>query len=275
MSKQLLRINPPHIRIELQHIRIELQHQGGSLMFSIHHLSKSYPPKNDVLHDINVTLNKGEFVAIVGASGSGKSTLLRCLSLQESWTSGHFTYQNKTYAKASYWNRIRLAKQFTLLDDKPYFNLSKSALKHVLKGSFYNKSIIHNLTGTASRNDHILGMDYLEHVGLLDKGHVKLGQLSGGEKQRVAIAKALIQGAQILFADEPVTGLDPQSVDMILNDMRMLAKESQISVVCVLNQLDLVTRYATRIIGLVDGSIQVDIPARNLTGQEKKLLFGS
>jgi phosphonate transport system ATP-binding protein len=256
-------------------IQIESQHQGGLHMFSIHHLRKSYTSKTEVLHDINITLNKGEFVAIVGASGSGKSTLLRCLSLQESWTSGHFTYLNNTYTKVSFWNRIRFAKSFTLLDDKPFFNLNKSALKHVLKGRFFDKSIIRNLTGTASRNDHILGMDYLEHVGLLDKGHVKLNQLSGGEKQRVAIAKALIQGAQFIFADEPVTGLDPQSVHMILNDMRMLAKENQISVVCVLNQLDLVTRYATRIIGICDGTIQLDIPARNLTAQEKILLFGN
>lgn len=244
-------------------------------MYNIHQLQKTYPPNKDVLHQLNLQIGKGEFIAIIGASGSGKSTFLRCISLKERWSNGYFTYQNKSYYRIYPWDYWKLARDFVLLEDTPYFNTNKSALKHVLQGRIHQKSIIHKITATTSRNNHILGMDYLEHVGLLDKGHIKISELSGGEKQRVAIARALIQGAQFLFADEPTTGLDLKSVEFILDDMRKLALQNDKTIVCVLNKLELVAKYATRIIGLVDGKIQLDIAARSLTLAEKNTIFGS
>ncbi|MNI78251.1 Phosphate-import ATP-binding protein PhnC [compost metagenome] len=130
------------------------------------------------------------------------------------------------------------------------------------------------MTGTVNRDEHVLGMDYLEKVGLLDKGHLKISGLSGGEQQRVAIAKALVHGAKILVADEPVSGLDPKSVEYILNDLKALVKEKKISVICTLHNLELAERFASRIWGLAEGKIVLDIPARSLTLREKQLVFG-
>ncbi|WP_315971323.1 ATP-binding cassette domain-containing protein [Paenibacillus sp. N3.4] len=130
------------------------------------------------------------------------------------------------------------------------------------------------LTGTTSRDEHVVGMDYLEKVGLLDKGEKKVGQLSGGEQQRVAIAKALILGPKVLVADEPVSGLDPKSTEYIIQDLKSLCKDRNMSVIATLHQVELAERYATRIWGLAEGRIVLDIPARSLTMREKQLVFG-
>jgi phosphonate transport system ATP-binding protein len=242
-------------------------------MLIVKNLSKSYPPNQQVLTSIDCNAEKGEFIAIIGASGSGKSTLLRCLSFKEKWSGGKLIYNEKRYNHSSLIDRYRLSNEFALLEEKPFFYQNKSAIKNVLKGRFIQNPIKRFITSSLSRNEHVLGMDYLENVGLLDKGHLKIKDLSGGEKQRVAIARALIQGAHVLFADEPVTGLDPKSLEIVMNDLRALARYQGMTVICVLNQLDLAVRYASRIWGIVDGTIQLDISARALTTQENNLIF--
>ncbi len=92
-------------------------------------------------------------------------------------------------------------------------------------------------------------MDYLEKVGLLDKGEKKVGQLSGGEQQRVAIAKALILGPKVLVADEPVSGLDPKSTEYILQDLKSLCKDRNMSVIATLHQVELAERYRNSYLG--------------------------
>jgi phosphonate transport system ATP-binding protein len=242
-------------------------------MIVINNLSKSYSPNLNILSSIHGTIHQGDFIVIIGSSGSGKSTLLKCLSGQEKWSSGSLTYHGKEYFPQSWFDRIRLAKQFAWLEDTPFLNQKKSAVKNVLKGRAIQLPFWRVPTNLFSRNEHILGMDYLENVGLLDKGHLQISELSGGEKQRVAIAKALIQGNKVLFADDPFKGLDLRSIEMIMNDLKLLVKTKQLTIVCVLNQLDLVARYASRIWGIVDGQIELDIPARSLITQEKKRIL--
>lgn len=243
-------------------------------MIIVRNLSKAYPPDQQVLSQISFQVDEGELIVIIGGSGSGKSTLLKCISHKEKWTSGQLIVDGKDYTSPSWLDRWMLGKDFAYLDGKSSLNLNKSALKNVLSGRFYQTPIWRLMTGTAGRDEHVLGMDYLEKVGLLDKGHKKISGLSGGEQQRVAIAKALVHGAKVLVADEPVTGLDPKSVDFILNDLKTLVKEQKISVICTLSQLELAERFATRIWGLSEGKIVLDIPARSLTLREKHLVFG-
>jgi phosphonate transport system ATP-binding protein len=233
----------------------------------VRNLSKEYPPDHQILSQVSFQVDEGEFIVVVGGSGSGKSTLLRCISHKEKWTSGQLIVDGKDLTKPSWLDRWKLGKSFAYLAEKPYLNLNKSALKNVLQGRFYQTPIWRFLTGAVGRDEHILGMDYLEKVGLLDKGHKKISGLSGGEQQRVAIAKALVHGARFLVADEPIAGLDPKSVDYVLNDLKQLVKEQKITVICTLNQLELIW-------GLAEGRIVLDIPARSLTLREKHLIFG-
>jgi phosphonate transport system ATP-binding protein len=244
-------------------------------MITVRNLSKIYPPDQHVLSQISFQADRGEFIAVVGTSGSGKSTLLRCISHKEKWTTGQLIYDGRDYSSPSWMDRWNLAKDFVYIEEKPLMYNNKSALKNVLKGRFFQTSALRKVTGTRDRDEHILGMDYLERVGLIDKGHVKLSSLSGGERQRVAIAKALVHGAKVLVVDEPVTGLDPKSVESIMNDLKMLCEQQKVMVIATLNQVELAERYATRIWGLAEGKIVLDIPARNLMLKEKQLIFGA
>lgn len=243
-------------------------------MITVRNLSKVYPPDNKVLSQISFRVDEGEFIAVVGGSGSGKTTLLRCISHQEKWTSGQLIYQSNDITTPGLLDRWKLGKDFAFLEEKPALNRNKSAIKNVMMGKFY-QAPIRILTGAVSRDEHVIGMDYLEKVGLLDKGDKKISQLSGGEQQRVAIAKALIHGPKVLVADEPVSGLDPKATEYIMNDLRSLCKESNLTVIAALHQVELAERYATRIWGLAEGKIVLDIPARGLTMREKQLIFGA
>jgi phosphonate transport system ATP-binding protein len=244
-------------------------------MITVRNLTKTYPPNIEIISQLSFQADEGEFIVVLGGSGSGKSTLLRCISHQEKWTSGQLIYDGRDISSPSLLERYKLGRDFAYIEEKPALNRNKSALKNVLKGRIYQTSILRLMTGTANRDEHVLGMDYLEKVGLLDKGHKKLGDLSGGEQQRVAIAKALVKGAKILVVDEPVTGLDPKSMEFIMNDLRALCKEKNITVIAALNQVELSERYATRIWGISEGRLVLDIPARSLTMREKQLIFGA
>lgn len=242
-------------------------------MLTVRNLSKVFPPDNQVLSQISFQVDAGEFIAVIGSSGSGKTTLLKCISHQEKWTSGQLIYNSNDITKPGPWDRFKLGKDFAYLEEKPFLNRNKSAVKNVLMGRVY-QAPLRMVTGLSSRNEKIDSMDFLEKVGLLDKGDKKVGQLSGGEQQRVAIAKALILGPKVLVADEPVSGLDPKSTEYILQDLKSLCKERNMSVIATLHKVELAERFATRIWGVSEGRIVLDIPARPLTLNEKMLVFG-
>jgi phosphonate transport system ATP-binding protein len=242
-------------------------------MLTVRNLSKVFPPDNQVLSQISFQVDAGEFIAVIGSSGSGKTTLLRCISHQEKWTSGQLIYNSIDITKPGPWDRFKLGKDFAYLEEKPFLNRNKSAVKNVLMGRVY-QAPLRMVTGLSSRNEKIDSMEFLEKVGLLDKGEKKVGQLSGGEQQRVAIAKALILGPKVLVADEPVSGLDPKSTEYILQDLKSLCKERNMSVIATLHKVELAERFATRIWGVSEGRIVLDIPARPLTLNERMLVFG-
>ncbi|RTE07076.1 phosphonate ABC transporter ATP-binding protein [Paenibacillus whitsoniae] len=243
-------------------------------MLTVRNLSKVFPPDIGVLSQISFQVDPGEFIAVIGSSGSGKTTLLRCISHQEKWTTGQLIYQSKDITKPNLWERFKLGRDFAYLEEKPVLNRNKSAVKNVLSGKIY-KAPLRILAGLTSRDEHVDSMDYLEKVGLLDKGERKVGELSGGERQRVAIAKALILGPKVLVADEPVSGLDPKSTEYILQDLKSLCKDRNMSVIATLHNVELAERFATRIWGVSEGRIVLDIPARPLSLKEKMLVFGT
>jgi phosphonate transport system ATP-binding protein len=113
-------------------------------------------------------------------------------------------------------------------------------------------------------------MDYLEKLGLLDLAFRKVNTMSGGEKQRVTIAKAIVHGAKVIVADDPVAGLDPHSAEAILKDFRLLCDSKHITVLFTVPQIDWVQKYATRMMGIAGGSLQYDISGRRLTSVEKQ-----
>ena len=221
---------------------------------------------NPVLNDISFQMEKGEMIGLIGASGSGKSLMLSCLALREKWDGGKFLIDGEDMLKPGGKRKIR--KEWAYLEQNPVLNVNRKALKNVLIGQSSQTPWWRMLTGMVRSDDYMGAMDTIESLGLLDKAHMKAGSLSGGEKQRIAIARALVHGANVILADEPVMGLDPKSAEHVLQTLRGLCDEERLTVIAVI-PLELAERYCTRIIGIAGGRIAVDVTGRRLTQGEK------
>lgn len=229
--------------------------------------------KVPILRNVNLHIEKGEFVAIIGGGGSGKTTLLRCMSGREQWDGGDITFRGENLKSLNIWKKYLFRKECAYLAQQPILNKNKTAAKNVLSGRFRTSGLWKMATGLVSKDEHFTAYDYLDKVGLLDRANVKAENLSGGEKQRVAIGRALAWGAKVIYADEPVSGLDPHSAARVMEDFRRLCKEEELTVVCCLNDIELAEKHCTRIMGLADGEIVLDVSKRRLTEREKQSIF--
>jgi phosphonate transport system ATP-binding protein len=226
-----------------------------------------------LLRNVNLHIDKGEFVAIIGAGGSGKTTLMQCMSGRDTWNDGDITYLGESLKALNIWRKYQYRKECAYLSQQPSLNINRTAAKNVLSGRFRKIGISKSLTGVISKDEHFTAYDYLDKVGLLDKAAIKAGSLSGGEKQRVAIGRALAWGAKVIYADDPVTGLDPQSSARVMEDFKHLCEEDDLTVICCLNNVEMAEKYCSRIMGLAGGEIVLDVSNRRLTAREKQLVF--
>lgn len=215
-------------------------------LIKIEHLSKNFDDL-EVLIDINMEVEEGEVICIIGPSGSGKSTLLRCINQLETPTGGKIYYQDKD---------IRDSKQIALRDYREEvgmvfqrFNLFP--MKSVLR----NVSLAPILTRKTQKVEaENLALELLEKVGLGSKANAMPATLSGGQQQRVAIARALAMQPKALLFDEPTSALDPELVGDVLEVMRTLAKEGMTMVV-VTHEMEFAKEVADRVIFMADGYI--------------------
>ena len=188
----------------------------GELILEVRHLSKTFG-KNEVLRDIDFTVDKGDVISIIGASGSGKSTLLRCINLLETPTSGEILYHGQNVAgrgvnAAQYRSRVGMVFQsFNLFNNMTVLENCMVGQVKVLKKNKVDA--------------HKSAMNYLEKVGMAPYINAKPRQISGGQKQRVAIARALAMDPEVLLFDEPTSALDPEMVGEVLSVMQTLANE--------------------------------------------------
>ncbi len=214
-------------------------------MLSITQLSKYYG-KNHVLKDVNLSLNKGEVLCIIGPSGSGKSTFLRCINLLEQPTSGAISYRGKN-----------------ILDKSLNVSSYRQHVGMVFQGYylFPFKNVINNITMAPmtllkeNREDaEKEASQLLEKVGMAEKKLVYPASLSGGQKQRVAIARALAMHPDLLLFDEPTSALDPELVGEVLKVMKKLADEGMTMIV-VTHEMGFAKEVANRVIFMEGGYI--------------------
>lgn len=241
-------------------------------MIVVNNLVKRFGEQT-VLSGINFEVKHGEFIAILGQSGSGKTTLFRCLTLKEKWNDGQFTYEGQDALSLGLAGKYKFRKEWAYLSAGSNLNLKKSAVKNVLSGRIYQTALWRTITGKAEQVEHFKAMDLLKRVGLLERGHQKVEHLSGGEKQRVSLAKALVQGAKVIVADDPLSGLDPQSAESVMDSLNKVRESERTTVFASMQQVELAEKYATRIWGLADGKIVLDVSGRRLTQAEKNLIF--
>lgn len=223
-----------------------------------------------VLNQIDLDIHRGEFIAIIGPSGSGKSSLIECIGLQKKWDAGLYTYQNADVDQLNTLKKITLKKSWAFMKQGDGLDPQRTAFQNVLDGRKNHVSIFRRLLGKPGVSEHVLVMDFLQKVGLMNLSERKVHHLSGGEKRRVAIAKATIQEAELMLIDEPITGLDRFSSEVIMEDLQRLNQRNRTTIICVLSQIDYAEKYATRIIGLHDGKIKLDVTGRKLTQIERE-----
>ena len=246
-------------------------------MLEVRNLTKVYPDGTVALRDVSFSVEPGEFLIVIGLSGSGKSTLLRCINRLIDPTQGTITWDGVDVTAAQGEQLRRVRRQIGMVFQQ--FNLVKrsSVLTNVLAGRLGYVSPAASLVHRFSAADRQAAQRALQRVGIADKARKQARELSGGQQQRVGIARALMQQPRMILADEPVASLDPVLAHSILGHLEELNRVDHITVLCSLHYLDLVQRYASRVIGLRDGRLVwrgTGDDIRRMTDLEFKEIYG-
>ena len=243
-------------------------------MLRIENVTKIFPDGTVALNNVSFEVREGEFLAIIGLSGSGKSTLLRCINRLIDPTSGRILWNDVDVAALSGRDLRYIRRQIGMVFQQ--FNLvdRSSVLTNVLSGRLGYAHPVWSLLHRFSAEDQQRARYALERVGIADKADNRADQLSGGQQQRVGIARALMQEPRLMLADEPVASLDPVLAHSILQYLELLNRQDGITVLCSLHFLDLVHRYATRVVGLKGGQLVFDGLPTELSAERFKEVYG-
>jgi phosphonate transport system ATP-binding protein len=246
-------------------------------MLDVRHLTKVYDDGTVALKDVSFEVPDGEFLVIIGLSGSGKSTLLRCINRLIDPTEGEILWDGVDLARLK-GDELRKARRHIGMVFQQ-FNLVKRSrvITNVMAGRLGYVPTWRSVTGRFPAEDLKMAEEAMRRLGITEQAHKRADELSGGQQQRVGIARALMQEPKIILADEPVASLDPVLAHSILQHLERLNREDQITVLCSLHYLDLVQRYASRVIGLREGRLvyrgsREEI--RRMTDAEFKEIYG-
>lgn len=266
--------NLPPLFFKHSYVSLTKNKKVGSHMIEFKNVSKIYSNGTKGLHDVNLSIKKGEFVVIVGLSGAGKSTLLRSINRLHEVTSGEILIDGKSITKAKGKELYQIRRNIGMIFQN--FNLIKrsTVIRNVLSGRVGYHSTIKMMLGMFPKHDKELAMRALERVNILDKAYARADELSGGQQQRVSIARALAQESKIILADEPVASLDPLTTKQVMDDLKRINEELGITMVVNLHFIDLARTYATRIIGLRAGEIVFDGAVEEATNEKFAEIYG-
>ena len=220
-------------------------------MIIFDNVSKVYPNGVVGLKDIDLTIEDGEFVSIIGLSGAGKSTLLRSINRLAETTKGDIRSQS--------------------------FNLVKRSTvqKNVLSGRLGYYSTWKSILGLFTKEDYQQTKEALEKVGLSDKLQTRSDELSGGQQQRVSIARALVQQAPIILADEPVASLDPITTQKVMMDLKNINQTMDKTVIVNLHSVPLAREFSTRVLALKAAQVVFDGRPDDLTDERLEQIYGN
>ncbi|WP_242315449.1 phosphonate ABC transporter ATP-binding protein [Bacillus cereus group sp. BfR-BA-01355] len=243
-------------------------------MIEFRNVSKMYPNGTKGLKNINLKIQKGEFIVMVGLSGAGKSTLLRSVNRLHEITEGEIIIEGESITSAKGKGLRRMRRDIGMIFQS--FNLVKrsTVLKNVLAGRVGYYSTLRTTLGLFPKEDVELAFQALKRVNILEKAYARADELSGGQQQRVSIARALAQEAKIILADEPVASLDPLTTKQVLDDLKKINEDFGITTIVNLHSIDLARQYATRIIGLHAGEIVFDGLVEEATDEKFAEIYG-
>lgn len=223
-------------------------------MIEMKHVNKTYPNGYQALKDVNLNIQQGEYVAVIGLSGAGKSTLIRTINRMIPITEGTLKVDDQDVtalrgkALRSFRRRIGMIFQS--------FNLvtRTKVISNVLAARVPDLPWWRSLFGIFPQKDVMDALETLDQMGIADKAYTRVDQLSGGQQQRVAIARALAMNPDILFFDEPTSALDPELTAEILKVIRQLAEE-HMTMVIVTHEINFARNVSDRIVFMADGVI--------------------
>jgi phosphonate transport system ATP-binding protein len=246
---------------------------------SITELNKTFG-KNQALNNINLDLNHRGMTALLGPSGSGKSTLLRHLNGlvagdNSKQDAGAISILDQPVQQAGKIDRdIRhtrshagfIFQQFNLVN-------RLSVITNVLVGALSDTPWWRSFSGRFTRSQRDKALEALNRVGMADFAHQRVSTLSGGQQQRVAIARALMQDAKIIFADEPIASLDPESSRIVMELLQQINQQEKIPVIVTLHQVEHALKYCQHVIALRDGHIFYQGSSKALNTQSLQALY--
>lgn len=223
-------------------------------------VSKTYPNGCKALTPMNLCIEKGQFVSIIGPSGAGKTTLIRLINGLEQTSTGSVVTDNLKVCK-HHLKKIRsrvgmVFQHFNLVDQL-------NVMTNVLSGRLARSHWLPSMFYLFRRSDRDAAAEALKRVELLEKAWERADKLSGGQQQRVGVARALAQHPKVILADEPVASLDPVIGRGIITLLRDISVKDGITVVANLHQVKMAKEFSDRVIGLNNGRMVFDdIPAR-------------
>ena len=218
-------------------------------LLEIKDIHKSFGNLN-VLNGMDLTVNKGDVIAILGPSGSGKTTLLRCINYLETADAGTMIFNGKSYdlSNTSKKDVAQLRKHTGFVFQNYNLFANKTALQNVTLGLTVARNV-------SKEEANAIGMQMLEKVGMQDRANHYPSQLSGGQKQRVAIARALSNNPKVLLSDEATSALDPDATESILKLLRDLNKRLGITIILITHEMSVIKSIANRVAVMENGKV--------------------
>lgn len=243
-------------------------------MLQVKNLTKIYDGGVQALDNVSFEVPKGQFLAVIGLSGSGKSTMLRCINRLIEPTSGQITWDGDEITAASPEEMRRIRRKIGMVFQ--HFNLvhRSRVLTNVLAGRLGYISPAWSLFNRFPQTDVEKAIKQLKRVGIADKAGQRADELSGGQQQRVGIARALMQDPNMILADEPVASLDPVLAHSIMKHLEEINKSDGVTVLCSLHFLDLVHKYADRVIALNQGKLVFEGLPKDIDDKKFKDIYG-
>ncbi|WP_175105995.1 phosphonate ABC transporter ATP-binding protein [Pararobbsia alpina] len=232
-----------------------------------------YGNGHTALRNLDLSVHAGEVVVVLGSNGSGKSTFMKCVVGLNRPTAGSVEVAGRDLVALSGEGLRQARLPLALISQNANLVKRRSVLANVCCGTLGRHRTLATALGRVPRNEIEPAQACLNEVGLLHLAGQRAGTLSGGQAQRVAVARALAQRPHVLLADEPLASLDPEAADEVMRLLRRLATEDGLAVVCVLHQPQLAMRYADRLVGLRRGQLEFDQPASEVSAEQIASLY--
>lgn len=222
-------------------------------LLTVEHLTKSYDGKGKALHDVSLSLGRGEFVTVIGPSGAGKSTFLRCINRLIDASEGSIEFDGREITCMNKRQMREARRDIGMIFQ--HYNLvhRATAIENVLQGRLGYLSNFRGIFGLYSEEDKRSAFELLDKMGLAEFVYQRADQLSGGQQQRVGIARALVQDPLLMLCDEPIASLDPKSSRVTMEMLRWVSDELGVACLVNLHQVDYAIEYSDRIVALKGG----------------------